>query len=64
MQLRTTVMVGFPGETEEDFEELCQFLQEAKFDKLGAFMFSKEEGTPAEKLPRTNPSSNQKKKIS
>lgn len=62
--LRTTVMVGFPGEAEEDFEELYQFLQEAKFDKLGAFMFSKEEGTPAEKLSRTNPSSNQKKKIS
>ena len=48
--LRTTVMVGFPGETKEDFEELYDFLQEAKFDKLGAFMFSKEEGTPAEKL--------------
>ena len=62
--LRTTVMVGFPGEAEEDFEELYQFLQEAKFDKLGAFMFSKEEGTPAEKLSRTNSSSNQKKKIS
>lgn len=48
--LRTTVMVGFPGETKEDFEQLYEFLKEAKFDKLGAFMYSKEEGTAAEKL--------------
>lgn len=48
--LRTTVMLGFPGETEQDFEELYQFLEEARFDKLGAFMYSKEEGTAAEKL--------------
>ena len=49
--IRTTVMVGFPGETQEDFEELYEFLKEAKFDKLGAFMYSKEEGTGAEKMP-------------
>ena len=49
--LRTTVMVGFPGETQENFEELYNFLKEAKFDKLGAFMYSKEEGTAAEKMP-------------
>jgi len=48
--IRTTVMVGFPGETKEDFEELYNFIKEAKFDKLGAFSYSKEEGTPAEKL--------------
>ncbi len=48
--LRTTVMVGFPGETEEDFKELYQFLQEAKFDKLGAFTYSKEENTPASRM--------------
>lgn len=48
--IRTTVMVGFPGETKEDFEELYEFMQEAKFDKLGCFSYSKEEGTPAEKL--------------
>lgn len=48
--LRTTVMVGFPGETDKEFQELYNFLQEAKFDKLGAFMYSKEEGTPAEKM--------------
>ena len=48
--IRTTVMVGFPGETNEDFEELYQFVQEAKFDKLGAFSYSKEENTPAARL--------------
>ncbi len=48
--IRTTVMVGFPGETKEDFEELYDFVKEAKFERLGAFSFSKEEGTPAEKL--------------
>ena len=49
--IRTTVIVGFPGETVEDFNELYEFISEAKFDKLGAFAYSKEEGTPAEKLP-------------
>ena len=49
--LRTTVMVGFPGETEEDFEELCEFIQEAKFQRLGCFAFSPEEDTPAYNLP-------------
>ena len=49
--LRTTVMVGFPGETEEDFEDLCEFIQEAKFQRLGCFAFSPEEDTPAYKLP-------------
>ena len=48
--IRTTVMVGFPGETEADFEELYKFLQEAKFDKLGCFAYSKEDGTPASRL--------------
>lgn len=48
--IRTTVMVGFPGETKEDFEELYNFVKETKFERLGAFSFSKEEGTPAEKL--------------
>lgn len=49
--LRTSLIVGFPGETEENFKELQDFIKFAKFDKLGAFMYSKEEGTPAEKLP-------------
>ena len=49
--LRTSLIVGFPGETKEDFQELKTFVQTAKFDKLGTFMYSKEDGTPAEKLP-------------
>ena len=49
--LRTSLIVGFPGETEKDFEELSEFVRTAKFDKLGAFMYSKEDGTPAAKLP-------------
>ena len=49
--LRTTVMVGFPGETEEDFAELCEFLKEARFERLGCFAFSPEEGTVAAALP-------------
>ncbi len=48
--LRTTLIVGFPGETNEDFEKLYKFVQDAKFDKLGAFTYSKEDGTPAEKM--------------
>ena len=49
--LRTSLIVGFPGETVEDFERLYKFVEEIKFDKLGAFMYSKEDRTPAEKLP-------------
>lgn len=48
--IRTTVMVGFPGETEEDFNELYEFIKCTKFERLGAFSYSKEDGTPAEKL--------------
>lgn len=49
--LRTSLIVGFPGETEEDFEKLENFVSKAKFDKLGVFTYSKEEGTPASRLP-------------
>jgi ribosomal protein S12 methylthiotransferase len=48
--LRTTVIVGFPGETQEEFDHLCDFLKEWRFDNLGAFIYSKEEGTPAARL--------------
>ena len=48
--IRTTVMVGFPGETKEDFLALMNFIRNEKFDKLGAFAYSKEEGTPAARL--------------
>ena len=44
--LRTTVLVGFPGETHEDFEELMELLEDVQFDHLGGFVFSPEEGTP------------------
>ena len=47
MMLRTTMMVGFPGETDEDFDELMDFVQSARFDRMGAFTFSPEEGTVA-----------------
>ena len=49
--LRTTVMTGFPGETKKDFEELCTFIQDAQFERLGCFAYSAEEGTPAAELP-------------
>lgn len=49
--LRTTVMTGFPGETEQDFEELCDFIKEMRFERLGCFAFSPEEGTPAASMP-------------
>ena len=49
--LRTSLIVGFPGETQQDFNELYNFVETTKFDKLGTFMYSKEEGTPAARLP-------------
>ena len=49
--LRTTVLVGFPGETEAAFETLLAFLDEARFDRVGSFIYSAEEGTPAAALP-------------
>jgi len=45
--IRTTFIVGFPGETEEDFTELCEFVKEQKFARAGVFTYSREEGTPA-----------------
>lgn len=50
IHLRTTLMVGFPGETAEDFEELCRFVQWARFERMGAFAYSEEQGTPSAKL--------------
>ncbi len=47
LSLRTTFMVGFPGESEEQFEELCRFIKDIEFDRLGCFAFSPEEDTPA-----------------
>lgn len=49
--LRTTMIAGFPGETETDFIELCEFIDDIQFDRLGCFAYSAEEGTPAAILP-------------
>lgn len=49
--IRTTVIAGFPGETEENFETLSRFVHEARFDRLGCFAYSPEEGTPAAEMP-------------
>src|SRR5437762_6104311 len=49
--IRTTFITGFPGETDEDFEELIKFVQNCRFDNLGVFTYSDEEGTPAYNLP-------------
>lgn len=49
--IRTTFIVGFPGETDEEFESLLDFVRDIKFDRLGAFAYSREEDTPADKLP-------------
>ena len=49
--LRTSLIVGFPGETKKDFDELLEFVKNTRFDKLGVFEYSKEDGTPAAKMP-------------
>lgn len=49
--IRTTLITGFPGETEDDFKGLCSFIEEMGFDRLGVFTYSREEGTPAYRLP-------------
>lgn len=50
--LRTTMITGFPGETDEQFEELCEFVKKMRFERLGCFAFSPEEGTPAFDMPQ------------
>ena len=52
--LRTTLMVGFPGETDEDFQELLDFVRWARFERMGAFAYSEEDGTPSAKLYEDN----------
>ncbi len=51
LALRTTFIVGFPGETEAEFEELCGFVRDSRFERVGVFPYSLEPGTPAERLP-------------
>ncbi|MEA2088125.1 MAG: 30S ribosomal protein S12 methylthiotransferase RimO [Candidatus Caldatribacteriota bacterium] len=55
LTLRTTFMVGFPGETDKEFEELLNFVKEFRFERLGSFIFSREEGTPAYDFPQQIP---------
>lgn len=55
LTLRTTFIVGFPGETDKDFEELLNFVKEFRFERLGTFIFSQEEGTPAYNFPQQIP---------
>ena len=60
--IRTTVIVGFPSESGEQFEELLNYLKEAKFERLGAFTYSKEEGTPAAKMTGQIPEQKKKRR--
>ena len=53
--IRTSLIVGFPSETEEEFEELLEFVEQTKFERLGVFMYSAEEGTPASKFKKQVP---------
>ncbi|MFA6169986.1 MAG: MiaB/RimO family radical SAM methylthiotransferase [Candidatus Margulisiibacteriota bacterium] len=60
--LRTSLIVGFPGETGEDFEELLDFIKTNRFEKLGIFGYSREEGTPAAKFPKQVPARTKEKR--
>ena len=55
LTLRTTVIVGFPGETDEDFQDLIDLLEELRFDRVGAFSYSAEDGTAAAEMPAQVP---------
>lgn len=55
LAIRTTFIVGFPGETEDDFQELLDFIEKSRFDRLGVFTYSREEGTPAGDMPNQVP---------
>ena len=61
--LRTTIMVGFPGETKEDFKNLLEFIKEIKFDHLGAFKYSREEGTKSYNFPHQVRESTKQKRL-
>ena len=61
--IRTTFMVGFPGETEQDFKELYDFIKEYKLDHVGFFAYSKEEGTPAGNMPNQVPEKIKQKRL-
>lgn len=60
--IRTTLITGFPGETEQEFEEMRDFIQETRFDRLGVFRYSREEDTPAAKMPDQIPAREKKRR--
>lgn len=62
--LRTTLITGFPGETEEDFQDVLSFITEERFDRLGVFPYSREEGTPAASMENQIPESVKNKRLS
>ena len=62
--LRTTLITGFPGETEEDFQDVLSFITEERFDRLGVFPYSQEEGTPAANMENQIPESVKNKRLS
>lgn len=62
--IRTTLIIGYPGETEAEFEELKQFVREARFDRMGCFAYSPEEGTPAEALGDPVPDDEKQRRVS
>ena len=62
--VRTTLIVGYPGETEADFEELKDFVRQARFDRMGCFAYSPEEGTPAEPLGDPVPDEEKQRRVS
>jgi len=62
--LRTTLITGFPGETEEDFQDVLSFISEERFDRLGVFPYSQEEGTPAASMENQIPESVKNKRLS
>ena len=61
--LRTTLITGFPGETEEDFQDVLSFISEERFDRLGVFPYSQEEGTPAASMENQIPESVKNKRL-
>ncbi len=63
IHIRTTMMVGFPGETEEDFAELMDFVREQRFERMGAFAYCEEEGTAAEKLEDNVPEGTKSRRL-
>ena len=63
VSIRTTLIVGYPGETENEFEELKQFVRQARFDRMGCFPYSPEEGTPAESLGDPVPDEEKQRRV-